>query len=76
MLDLAGDDLRPARIVKFQDDAVGAVYPLQQRLNPLQIGEGLRLVRLDWIPAWWPLLPLLDARITVQVETGPVGSAP
>jgi hypothetical protein len=31
-------------------------------------GERLRLVRLDWVPAWWPLLPLLDARITVQEE--------
>ena len=28
-------------------------------------GERLRLVRLDWIPAWWPFLPLLDARITI-----------
>lgn len=28
--------------------------------------ERLRLVRLDWVPAWWPLLPFLDARITVQ----------
>lgn len=28
--------------------------------------ERLRLVRLDWVPDWWPFLPLLDARITVQ----------
>lgn len=28
-------------------------------------GERLRLVQLDWVPAWWPFLPLLDARIAV-----------
>lgn len=27
--------------------------------------ERLRLVQLDWIPAWWPLLPFLDARISI-----------
>jgi len=31
--------------------------------------ERLELRRLDWIPGWWPLLPLLEARITVDVET-------
>ena len=30
--------------------------------------DRLRLSRLDWRPAWWPLMPLLDARITVVVE--------
>jgi hypothetical protein len=27
--------------------------------------ERLRLVQLDWRPEYWPLLPILDARITV-----------
>lgn len=31
-------------------------------------GERLRMVQLDWRPEWWPLLPLLDARITIQEE--------
>ncbi|HEX9435736.1 MAG TPA: baseplate J/gp47 family protein [Candidatus Limnocylindria bacterium] len=30
--------------------------------------DRLRLKRLDWRPEWWPLLPLLDVRITVVVE--------
>lgn len=34
--------------------------------------EGLELVRLDYAPAWWPLLPILDGRISVQVETPPL----
>lgn len=29
--------------------------------------SGVRWVRTEWTPAWWPLLPLLDARISVQV---------
>ncbi len=28
--------------------------------------QHLSLVRLDWVPSWWPLLPLLDARINVE----------
>ena len=28
--------------------------------------ERLLMVRLDWRPEWWPFLPLLDARITIQ----------
>lgn len=31
-------------------------------------GERLRLVQLDWVPAWWPFLPFLDARITVAEQ--------
>ena len=38
--------------------------------------EGLEMKRLDWIPAWWPLLPLLDARITVQVEAPAIRAGP
>ncbi|MEK6619645.1 MAG: hypothetical protein AABZ26_01580, partial [Chloroflexota bacterium] len=40
--------------------------------QPVLDAEGLRLVRLDRVPAWWPLLPVLDGRITVQVEPPPV----
>jgi hypothetical protein len=39
-------------------------------------GEGLELKRLDWVPGWWPLLPILDARISVQVETPAVRAGP
>ncbi len=39
-------------------------------------GDGLTLVRLDWVPAWWPLMPLLDGRIRVTEETPPVTTAP
>lgn len=38
--------------------------------------DGLRLVRLDWVPAWWPMLPLLDGRIHVTKETPPVTALP
>jgi hypothetical protein len=29
--------------------------------------QGLRWLGTQWTPEWWPLLPLLDARITVQI---------
>lgn len=38
--------------------------------------EGLDMKRLDWIPAWWPLLPILDARISVQVEAPAIRAGP
>lgn len=38
--------------------------------------EGLELKRLDWVPAWWPLLPLLDTRIAVQVEAPAIRAGP
>ncbi|HUG55758.1 MAG TPA: baseplate J/gp47 family protein, partial [Candidatus Limnocylindrales bacterium] len=38
--------------------------------------EGLRLVRIERIPAWWPLLPVLDARISVDVLTPSVATGP
>lgn len=36
--------------------------------KPVLDREGLRLLRVEHTPAWWPRLPLLDGRITVQVE--------
>ncbi len=39
-------------------------------------GDGLRLVRLEWVPAWWPFLPLLDGRIRVTEETPRASAAP
>ncbi|MDE3113687.1 MAG: baseplate J/gp47 family protein [Chloroflexota bacterium] len=33
--------------------------------------DGLQLVRLEWVPAWWPFLPLLDGRITVTEQSAP-----
>jgi baseplate J-like protein len=36
--------------------------------------EGLGLVRLEWVPAWSPLLPLLDSRIHVDVQAPPPAS--
>lgn len=39
---------------------------------PVLGAEGLRLVRIDAIPAWWPIMPVLDGRITVQVEAPPI----
>ncbi len=38
--------------------------------------EGLSLVRLEWRPSWWPLLPLLDGRIRVAVQSPPATRAP
>ena len=38
--------------------------------------EGLEMKRLDWVPAWWPLLPLLDGRISVQVEAPAIRAGP
>ncbi len=39
-------------------------------------GDGLKLVRLDWVPAWWPFLPVLDGRIRVTEETPPASTGP
>ncbi|MBI2774365.1 MAG: hypothetical protein HYX56_07735 [Chloroflexi bacterium] len=38
--------------------------------------QKVRLVRLVWMPGWSPILPLLDARITVEVEAAPTTGAP
>lgn len=38
--------------------------------------EGLSLVRLEWVPAWWPFMPLLDGRIHVDVQTPSAAAAP
>lgn len=57
------DRLRVGRLLAGR--AVGDVRPVLD-------AEGLRLVRIDAAPAWWPIMPILDGRITVQVEAPPV----
>jgi len=69
---------RGQQIKRVDRDRIGRLLAGRavRDVQPVLEGEGLRLVRLDRLPAWWPLLPLLDARITVQVETRAVGSVP
>lgn len=45
-------------------------------IDRVLLSEGLRRVRVDPSPAWWPVLPVLDGRITVEVETPPVTGGP
>ena len=52
-----------------------AARPVREAQRALA-DQDLVLVRLEWVPAWSPILPLLDARITVEVEPASLTSGP
>ena len=37
---------------------------------------GFKLLSISPWPEWWPRLPVLDSRITIEVESLPAASAP
>jgi hypothetical protein len=39
-------------------------------------GSGFELVRVDYWPAWWPRLPVLDSRITIEVTNAVSSGTP
>ncbi|HEV8470562.1 MAG TPA: baseplate J/gp47 family protein [Candidatus Limnocylindria bacterium] len=38
--------------------------------------SGFQLVRIDYWPAWWPRLPVLDSRITIEVTNSVSSGSP
>lgn len=81
---LADDGVRwpvTARAVKARQADASALGRLLAGRSPTDVeailaGEGVSLVRIERIPSWWPLLPVLDARILVDVRSPAVATGP
>lgn len=63
-----------ARPNRAQLSAALAGRPFEESI-PIANARGFRVLRVGIWPGWWPLLPLLDSRITIEVTPLATGSS-